>query len=211
MWGKFFAFAMLVLILLVIVQFSTLSDKDVEKIKAKIELQQQASKSQNETPLPSSSDQSVTYDSSQTDPYLSEPPVEAYEAFLDAIPEMKHLSDIDAYYVATVLDEYKERLTDFSSDPLDGFKGMHDLKSMEYMGVQKIGDELVIITFIASNRLTRVVSAGDAESLAACRVLMKNENDQWLIQDESWVPQGHPAFTAYEALLAEYHKKRQSN
>lgn len=211
MWGKFFAFAMLVLILLVIVQFSTLSDKDVEKIKAKIELQQQASKSQKAEQLPSSSEPSASYNASDTDSYLSESPVEAYEAFLDAIPEMKQLADIDAYYVATVLDEYKERLTEFSSDPLDGFKGMHELKSKEYMGVQNIGDELVIITFIASNRLTRVVSTDDAESLAACRVLMKKENDQWLIQDESWVPQGHPAFTAYEALLAEYHKKRQIN
>lgn len=209
MWGKFFAFAMLVLILLVIIQFSTMSDQDVEKIKAQIELQQMAKESQSEIQTRTTPAQSPSDDSASVHSFRSEPAIVAYETFLDAAPSIQQLSDIDQYYVASVLDEYKKRLINLSAEPLEGFKGMHDLQGMEYMATQNIGEELVIATFIATNRFTRAVAADEVEALAVCRVLMKKENGQWLIQDEAWVPQAHPAFTPYEPLLAEYHRKRQ--
>jgi len=217
MWGRFFAFAMLILIILAIVQFSTLSDSDVEKIRAQIEAQQKVKQKVKQVDDAASPSEKLSTENNNSsnknlrieDSLLSEPSIVAYEAFLDAIPLMTALSEIDRYYVPSVLDKYKQQLSDFSNDPLTGFKNLHNLQAMEYMKIQHIGGELAMIIIIASNATTRMLTGDKQKALSVCQILMKKENSQWLVQDETWIPQGHPAFEPYRTLLDNYHQKRQ--
>lgn len=210
MWGRFFAFAMLILIILAIIQFSTLSDSDVEKIRSQVEAQRNAKQVDDATPAsPSEKFNTEIKDSPIEDSLLSEPSIIAYETFLDAISSMTALAEIDSYYVPSVLDKYKQRLHDFSNDPLTGFKNLHELQAVEYMSIHHIGDELAMIIFIASNATTRMLTDDKQAALAVCQILMKKENGQWLVQDEAWIPQEHPAFEPYRTLLENYRQKRQ--
>jgi len=210
MWGRFFAFAMLILIILAIVQFSTLSDSDVEKIRSQIEAQQKLNQADETAAAPPSANASAeNKDLPNEGSFLSEPSIVAYETFLDAIPSMTSLTEIDRYYASSVLDKYKQHLNDFSSDAIGGFNNLHDMQAMEYMKIQHIGDELAMISFIASNAVTRKLTDDKQASLAVCQLLMIKEGNQWLVQDEAWIPQEHPAFEPYRILLDDYHQKRQ--
>ena len=218
MWGRLFAFGMLILIILAFIQFSTLSDSDVEKIRAQVEqIEAQKKMKQADGGVPeSASSESLSHDNHSAEnenppaenSLVTEPSIIAYEAFLDAIPSMRGLADIDQYYIPSILDIYKQRLSSFSNDSLKGFKNLHDLQAMEYMKIQHIGDELAMITFIASNATTRMIADDKRAALAACQLLMQKDGNQWRIQDEAWYPQEHPAFEPYKSLLDDYHKKR---
>ena len=209
MWGRFFAFAMLILIILAFIQFSTLSDSEVEKIRTQIESQQKMKQADDAASASLSESRNAENKSSPIEnSLLSEPSIVAYETFLNAIPPMTALAEIDRYYVPSVLGKYKRQLSDFSDAPLTGFKNLHDLQALEYMKIQHIGDELTMIIFIASNATTRMLTDDKQKALAVCQVLMKKENNQWLVQDEAWIPQEHPAFEPYRTLLDNYHQKR---
>ena len=98
----------------------------------------------------------------------------AYETLLDAAPAMTSLSEIDRYYLPSVIEQYKNSLSDFSQNPLESFKGMHDLQKMEYMKLDQIGSETAIITLIASNAMSRAIGSAEQEfaGITMCQVIM---------------------------------------
>jgi len=223
MWGKFFAFAMLVLIVLVIIQFSSLSDEDVAKIKARIEEQKKEKSEPQETVVPTETSavrQVTSSAKTSNDPIQSEPAVIEYEAFLNAVPKMKFDSEMNGYLTPEAVEDFRQRLTGFSSDPLEVFKLMHDLQDMEYMEFSYIDNQTAVITYIASGGLIRkmgqVVNEGmDQKTLELYEVVMKNNADQWLVHNEVSQPINNPAFDVelkekYKPLLDKYHAKRQA-
>jgi len=225
MWGRFFAFAMLILIILVIIQFSTLSDDDVAKLKATIE-EQQKDKRNSEKPEPASeqsqqSERAAISSSADDEPLLSEPPIMAYESFLDKVHEMESYDELQLYMTPNAIDEHKKHFSALTQDTFAAFKLVHDLQAMEYMGLEYTGSDSAAFSFIASSGFFRemgqVVSSDETtETLELFTVVMIKQAAQWIIEKEYTVPIVNSGFgdlpeaAQYKPLLEMYYTKRKA-